>query len=232
MIGSYCYKSSAGQNGTVLLGLLITMIILSVLGAAMFSFFSTTLMGQFMGNNAMKAYYLAESGYRYAMGEIGNISESEKDARLESIHDKDYILSSDDGKFHIGIYPYYYKTTADPGGASPILNTKVPGGFPPEMILTTGWLKIEDTVYQYSHAAQSGDQVDFTNANGNWPSIDTGTTVLAVSHPNGPQTVNNDSNTINLETSTGSANSFPVLNGSFRIYESHTKWSYWRYNSH
>jgi len=229
MIGSDYYKRGAGQRGTVLLGLIVTMIVLSVLGAAMLSLFSTNLMGQLMGNSAMKAYYLAESGYRYAMGEIGDISESAKDAELESMHNKDYTLSGNDGKFHIGIYPYYYKTTADPGGASQILNTRVSGGFPPEMSLTTGWLKIENIVYQYSNAARSDDDVAFTNENGNWPSIDSGTTVLAVSHPDGPQTVSNDSDTINLETTTGSANAFPALNGNFRIYESHTKWSYWTY---
>ena len=65
------------SRGAMLISLIITMVILSVLGAAMLSFFSTSTMSQLGGSSSMKAYYLAESGYRYADSELANTSKSE-----------------------------------------------------------------------------------------------------------------------------------------------------------
>jgi len=231
MIKGYCPVEShlvRSGRGAMLISLIITMVILSVLGAAMLSFFSTSTMSQLGGNSSMRAYYLAESGYRYADSELAHTSKSMQDNKLESLHDKICTLSGDDGKFHLHIYPYYYVTTADPGGTS-ILSAKVPGGFPPELALTSGYLKIETQVYSYSNAATSGNTVTFTNAGGNWPSIDSGTTVLAASLPDGAQTVNNVANYIDLESSTGSANTFPEINGTFKIDGSTSPDRIWNY---
>ena len=67
MIKGYCPVELPlvhSSRGTMLIGLIITMVILSVLGAAMLSFFSTSTMSQLEGSSSMKAYYLAESGYK------------------------------------------------------------------------------------------------------------------------------------------------------------------------
>ncbi|MCD6152523.1 MAG: hypothetical protein J7J07_01245, partial [Syntrophobacterales bacterium] len=113
MIKGYCPVEShlvRSGRGAMLISLIITMVILSVLGAAMLSFFSTSTMSQLGGNSSMRAYYLAESGYRYADSELAHTSKSMQDNKLESLHDKICTLSGDDGKFHLHIYPYYYVT--------------------------------------------------------------------------------------------------------------------------
>lgn len=218
-------KSCSGQRGSMLVGLIITLIIISVLGAAMLSFFSTSTMSQLSGNSSMQAYYLAESGFRYADGVLSDTSMSVRDATIESMHDTDYVLSDNGGRFNLKAYPYYFKTTTDPDGTT-VLDAKVPGGFPPGLALTSGYVYIEDTPYQYSNATQSGNAVTFTRAGGNWPSIDSGTTIRSASMPDGSHTVTSINNYIDLETTTGSANAFPELNGTFRVAGTGGLWSY------
>jgi hypothetical protein len=110
-----------------------------------------------------------------------------------------------------------------------MLNTKVTGEFPPELSLSSGYLKVEGEVYHYNNAAQSDSNVTFTLTGETlWP-IDKDTTIYYVGHPNAQQTLTDANNIIVLENSTGSANAFPDMNGSFRIYESSTKWSCWSY---
>ncbi len=218
-------KSCTGQHGTVLLGLIVTLIILSVLGAAMLSFFTTSTMSQISGNSSMRAYYLAESGFRYADGELANTSMSVRDSKIETLHDTDYTLTNDNGTFHLDMYPFFFKTTADPGGTT-ILDAKVPGGFPPGLALTSGYVDIDNERYHYSNATQSGSTVTFTRASGNWPSIDLGTTIHSASKPDGNQTINSADNYLDLETSTGSANAFPELNGTFRVSGTSGLWFY------
>lgn len=62
-----------GQRGSVLLVLIITMVILSVLTAALLPTLFTTEMGQVSASGAMKAYYLAEAGGRYTLPRLGSI---------------------------------------------------------------------------------------------------------------------------------------------------------------
>lgn len=227
----YNREKREDQRGTVLVSIIITMIILSVLGAAMFSLFSTSIMSQIGGNSSARAYYLAEAGFRYADSEVANTSQSMRESKLESLHNKEFIFLDDNGRFHLNVYPYYYKTTADPAGNS-ILNTKVPGGFPSNMTLSSGYLKINDKIYQYSSASRIDENVTFTIASGTWSSIDVGTTVLAASRPDGNQTVNNTTNYIDLETVTGSASSFPEMNGTFRIDGVAGVWTYTKRTDH
>lgn len=218
-----------GQTGNILIGLIVTIVIFASLGAAMLSLFTTSTFSQIGGNSSMRAYYLAESGYRYAAVEYRNSgSESAKDDKLESLHDRTLTLANDDGCFEIGIYPYYYKTTTERPVGSTTLNTKVKGGFPPELSLSSGYLKVEGEVYPYSSATRSDSNVTFTLTGETLQPVTAGTTVYSVSHPDGLQTVTDSSSVITLESS-GSADAFPVLNGSFRIYESPAKWSYWSY---
>ena len=219
----------AGQTGNILIGLIVTIVIFASLGAAMLSLFTTSTFSQIGGNSSMRAYYLAESGYRYAAVEYRNSgSESAKDDKLESLHNRTFTLANDDGCFELKIYPYYYKTTTDHPVGCTMLNTEVKGDFPPELSLSSGYLKVEGKVYPYSSAARSDSNVTFMLTDGTLQPVTVGTTVYSVSHPDSLQTVTDSSNVVTLESS-GSANAFPVLNGSFRIYESSTKWSCWSY---
>jgi len=218
------------HRGSVLISLIVTMVIISVLGTAMLSLFSTSTMSQFLGNRSARAYYLAESGYRYAASELANTGKNLRDNKLEFLHDTNYTLADDDGKFHLDIYPYYYVTTAYHPPGSTTLNTKVCGGIPTGLGLTSGSLKINDTVYDYTNAILSDPNVTFTISGGVTTAINDDAAVMSVSRPAGSQSLDNITNNyIDLETSTGSANAFPEINGTFRIDDSSRPNRLWSY---
>ena len=54
------------QKGSVLVVLVIAIIIFALLGAAMLSLTSTSAVNQVLAYSSSRAYYLAESGFRYA----------------------------------------------------------------------------------------------------------------------------------------------------------------------
>ena len=63
----YQYRFQGRQNGSLLIGLIVTMLIFSILGTAMYYTFSTPSLDAVYGNSAQRAYYAAEAGARYAM---------------------------------------------------------------------------------------------------------------------------------------------------------------------
>jgi Tfp pilus assembly protein PilX len=58
------------QKGSILIGIIITMVIMASLGAGMVYLTTTSTFQGLFGNNQARAYYAAESGGRYAMAEI------------------------------------------------------------------------------------------------------------------------------------------------------------------
>ncbi len=59
-------RSLYPQEGSILIGLIITMVIMASLGAGMVYFTSTATFQELLANNHQRAYYAAESGGRYA----------------------------------------------------------------------------------------------------------------------------------------------------------------------
>lgn len=148
-----------GQRGAMLVTLIAALVVFSALGALMIGMFGTSALSQVAGNNAMKAYYLAESGFRYAAsryiavdlgGEAAN--EAARETLLETeLHGKTFSLSGD-GMFQLHVYPYYYKSTLAPAGNE--LTTKVFGGLSvPGVDFNWGsWVKVQrpDNVITYN----------------------------------------------------------------------------------
>ena len=58
------------QQGSILIGLIVTMVIMSVLAGGMLSMTSNITFQEFMANNHARAYYAAESGARITMARI------------------------------------------------------------------------------------------------------------------------------------------------------------------
>lgn len=63
-----------GHAGSVLFALIITMVILTALGAAILPILFTSEIGQVSASQAMKAYYLAEAGGRYTLPRLDEIT--------------------------------------------------------------------------------------------------------------------------------------------------------------
>ena len=152
------------RHGSVLIGLVVTMVIFAALGAAMLPLTTTSTMSQIGVNQTARAYFLAESGYRYAAGEYKNASgETAKDNMLETLHTQGtYTLSNNDGRFQLEIYPFYFKTRTDPNGTQ-VLNTKTKGGFPPDLSLSSGRLLVNEVNHTPEfHGAMQATEVDIT----------------------------------------------------------------------
>ena len=124
--------SPRGQRGAILVTLIAAMVVFSALSAVMISMFGSASLGQAASNNVMRAYYLAESGFRYAASVYVNAAdESARETQMVAMNKQEYTLSGNDGKFQITVYPYYYKYVSTVSTSSPYtISTKIPGEFP------------------------------------------------------------------------------------------------------
>ena len=121
-----------GQRGAMLVTLIAAMVVFAALGVVMIAMFGTASLSQSAGNYSMRAYYLAESGFRYAASEY--VSAANEDARetlMANLHGTSNALSSGDGAFQLSIFPYYFKKVDSPPPEYPRqLVTRVFGGLP------------------------------------------------------------------------------------------------------
>ncbi|NPV04082.1 MAG: type II secretion system protein [Syntrophaceae bacterium] len=231
-----------GQRGAMLVTLIAALVVFSALGAVMIGMFGTSALSQVAGNNAMKAYYLAESGFRYAASryiavDLGNeaANEAAREALLENeLHAKTFSLGSD-GAFRLDVYPYYYKSTQPPSGHE--LTTKVFGGIPVDGtdFNSGSWVKVQrpDNVITYNRisgvSTLEPNTVRFyqIDASGNILSWDSaygvGSTITPVCIPdrnvNSLRLIGPDSNgqyDLAFVSGTG-ARAFPEKNGIFTV---------------
>jgi len=210
-----------GNRGSVLIGLIITMVTISALGAAMLPLTSTSTFGQVRSNSAARAYFLAESGLRYAASEyLKPGSEAEKNQRLYDMHylNKDepekkgtFTLLDDAGKFKLEIYPYYFTTISDPNGTQ-TLETDVPGAFPPGLILSSGTLMIGSQTYDYDSAVINGRNVTFTMSQV-MPYVPIDTEIFHAATSADTEVAKGG----NLTVQSGTAYAFPLRNGTFVV---------------
>jgi hypothetical protein len=173
-----------GQRGAMLVTLIATLVVFSALGAIMLGMFGTSALSQTSGNNSMRAYYLAESGLRYAASSyiavnLGSPSanETERNRLLkDDLHNKEFILGSGDGKFQLHIYPYYYRAQNITGSSEQWLNTEVSGGYPlnSSNYKNGSWVQITKADGTKTHEQILGaslifpNTVQFTKLSGKW----------------------------------------------------------------
>jgi prepilin-type N-terminal cleavage/methylation domain-containing protein len=154
-------ESLTNQKGNVLVGLVVTMLLFAALGAGMVTMTGTSSTSQVIGNTAVRAYYVAESGFRYAASQYLNTndgnnryeSRDEKNQILQTLDNRTYTLANDDGSFRLRIFPYYFSVLADANANATSLYTRFPGsqptGFtlPPAGIIAR--IKIGQMVHTY-----------------------------------------------------------------------------------
>ena len=89
------------QKGSILIGLIITMVVMSLLGAGMVYLTSTSTFQEVFANNHARAYYVAESGGRYALSVIRDAYATDK-TKLNAINNNQtFTLASNGGQFQI-----------------------------------------------------------------------------------------------------------------------------------
>ena len=81
-----------GQEGSILVGLIITMTLIAVLSSSLVYVTTTSSFGELFANRQARAYYLAESGGRYAIPRI----KADRDQALIDLHGKTFIFNNGD----------------------------------------------------------------------------------------------------------------------------------------
>ena len=215
------FPASKGR-GAILVGLIMIMVIFAILAAALLPLTSTSFFSEVAANNMNKAYYLAESGYRYAASQFISVSgETNRDNIIGSVHNKTYNLSGGAGSFYIESYPYYYKVNAA-GTNTTALQTKINGGIPSDRTIpTTGRIVILNegtlvgTAVNYTNVVLAGSNATYRTATFTLSSpvtVTEGYTVLPVATATAQTLTTNG----NLTLSAGAA-AFPDIRGTFQL---------------
>ncbi len=213
------------SQGSVLIGLIITMVIMAVLGAAMVPMFSSSYMNQAYADGGRKSYYIAESGFRYAAFKYRyETTDTARDAALTELNTKTFNLLNNRGSFYLVAYPLWFNTSSNTSAGVTSLVTAVPGTVPVSFSGSSfaGYLKVGDIgYYQYSSFSTSGTSVTFNGLTASSP------TTTALPATTAPVTIlpvaktsassQNLSRNGNLTLSSMGADALPLLNGNFTL---------------
>ena len=169
-------SSAHNQSGHVLVGLVVIILLFAALGTGLVSLIGTSSTSQVTGNTAVRAYYIAESGFRYAASRYLNTidtnnvcqSQDEKNQTLADLHDDLFTLGGgDDGQFRLKIFPYFLTVNGDTPVGSNTVATQFSGGKPEGFTLPSNGvnarIKIGNNIYFYSFYNQSTGQLTLPN---------------------------------------------------------------------
>ncbi|MEW5723495.1 MAG: hypothetical protein AB1896_10335 [Thermodesulfobacteriota bacterium] len=211
------------NRGAILLGLIVAMVIFATLSVVMVNLTSTSAVTSVAPNQSWRAYYLGESGYRYAASEFlhagdgltGSAASEARDDRLETLHQQaDYTVDGAGG-FTLAFYPYYYQTEAKAAGV-PDLTATALAHVPIAGTGRPGWIQVRsasaENFYQYTSVTVAEPSVFFNGVSAEVPAGKVFPAALAAS------AVFNNGGSITLADNTG-ADLFPSRNGLFRIEE-------------
>ncbi|MBN1663708.1 MAG: type II secretion system protein [Deltaproteobacteria bacterium] len=211
--------SLSRQKGSVLIALIGTMVLMATLGAAMIPMFSASTLNQAYADQGRKAYFLAESGFRYAASRfLAASTPADKDAALDDIDDKTCTLLNNGGSFKTIVHPFW--TVSQSGEGTDTLVTGLHGTIPDEFKTGTGgYFRVGsgNTFYAYTSRSGSGTAVTFSGLTPDAPAD--GQDILPVALPNSTGTVTNGGN---LTLSGTGADAFPLLNGNFTLHPTPT----------
>jgi len=220
-------------RGAVLLTVVFVLIIIGLVGSAMYSLTYTSTFTQMSAQNATRAYYIAESGFRVVAAEYNQADAANKNTTLESLHNENLTLPDNDGQIDIRLYPYWFYVNSAYSSGNNSISLKMPGGIPitdledPAASIVTipgsGKLKLQGKTRRATINASSsvGDVITFSLASPGFPyDIQTDEELFLVytdgSTPS-PQTLGQDA-TLLLVSGNPVAQFLPAENGSFRIF--------------
>ena len=243
------YPSLAHNNkkGSVLIGIIFTMVVMSILGAAMVSLNTSSGLSQAYGSMSHNAYYLAESGFRYTGSQFLNAVDSENNGNNENqnstandIHGRTITLA--EGSITLSVTPFHVATSAAAAIGATTLSVRFSGGTPPYFAIpptgtiqiltwsrpnsTTAYTTYANT-YNYTAFASS----TFTLSTPLVRAVPAWATVKVIARPSVNQTVTPDINpslTTNRLILTKPAGGFfmPARNGKFTIQGNQAVYTY------
>jgi hypothetical protein len=123
--------SLTNDKGAVLLTVVMIIMIIGLSGVAIYSLTRTSAFTQLNAQNASKAFYLAESGFRVVASEYNNATGT-KNSILENLHGTTLSLPDNAGQFDVRLYPYWFYVSSAYTADTNSINLKIPGGTPLE----------------------------------------------------------------------------------------------------
>ncbi len=229
-------KNYCSEGGFALVNIIVAIIIFSILGAALVKILSSSAFSQVGSNSSMRAYYLAEGGYRYAGSQFLHAgappTESTRDNMLLTLHNTTYTMANNIDKFQLDSFPWFYKTVS--GSTTTSLITVIKGAIPAALATmpSPGRLWIGSAAYSYTgytvgvFTPTIGTPVTFTVnlLPASVPGDDV--TVLPVASPASAQTLSNGG-----QLTLASGDFFPLYGGTFKLSGSNTVYTYKNKNS-
>jgi prepilin-type N-terminal cleavage/methylation domain-containing protein len=210
------FKLSPGvfsSRGSILMGLIVTMVLMAVLAAAMLPMFSSSYMNQIYSDQGRKAYFMAESGFTYAQYKFFEAnSDADKEAVISDMNGKTYTFTNGNSFKH-EIYPYWFKTQAASAGSTTLVTQSL--GYIPTGLNSLPAGNIRVNYKYYSYTSTSSGSFIFNGISPALPATDAGLDVqfVALSN-NGSGTVTNGGD---ITISSG-FRAFPEFNGTFSFY--------------
>lgn len=144
------------RAGAALLIIIMTLVILSALGAVMVSLTSTGTLNPVSRNASARAYYLAEAGFRYAA-----VKYRQGPSMMDNINGLSLSVGANQS-FTLEFRPHVFQVTG--GNGTDTLETRVDFGFTPNLTAPVpgpGYLKVG------AAAAEPFDQIVIPDPNGN-----------------------------------------------------------------
>lgn len=202
----WCRFRTNPETGAVLLVLVVLMVMVGFLGAAMTHQTAIGSLSSVSGNRSQQAFYLAESGYRYAAAKM------KKGSDLNTLHDHGPYAIGNSGTFTIQFYPYIFDAVNTDGAGT--LTAKVPFGDAPSVAMSAGtgnffYLKTTSQTEPFQTILVSDDTISFVKDTGLWNVLSSERVRLAVKSNGDPLIEGGD---LNLQ-STSSADAFPLRHG-------------------
>ena len=107
-------QQNSGQDGNILVYIIVVMMLFAVLGTALVSIYNTAGLSSAVSDDSRQAGYLAESAARYAMGEL---KKSYTHANIQTLNATTYTLN-DGNSFDINVFGKWFEAAATTGDLS------------------------------------------------------------------------------------------------------------------
>jgi type II secretory pathway pseudopilin PulG len=131
------------KSGATLVVIIVTILIMAVIGAAIYSLTYTAFLNQIIAQRDAKAFYIAESCVRVAASEYKAAQATAKNSTLVSLHNQLLNMPDNQGKCTVYIYPYWFYARDGIPANTNQLTLYIPGEAP-VTFLANGRLRIKD----------------------------------------------------------------------------------------
>lgn len=207
------------QRGSILVGIIITMVVIAVLAAAMIPIFSSSYMNQVHADQGRKAYFLAESGYHYATGRfLWAGTELARDTVISDLDGKTVNLPENTGSFTTQVLPFWLKVNTLINGSTSLTADYI-ARLPAELSgacsgTPCGYLQVGSDFYSYNSRNVSSGSVTFTGLSpAATKTYSAGQMVSPVAKTGSAQTLGSSGGSLTL--SANGYNALPEYNGIF-----------------